>query len=391
MTRGAGSDRAALRLCVYTRAWRSGGAGLFAQQLVEGLVGEGAEVTYVCPRVDDARLETPRAGLRRIRPPRERGGDAPAALRAAVSLARIAGGALGLARARWRNRVFVVSIPDPLGPAVAMLALLRLSGARILFVAHDPLPHGWALPRALRGLEIALHGACYRLASAVVVLSEASRVRLAGAFPRLRTPVTVIEHGVFVMGDPVSLPGDGCLLAFGTIRRNKGTLEAIEGVAAAAAGGAAVRLVVAGGAHRDDRTYADACAAAAAASPAVEMRLGYVDDDALLALIARTDALVMPYGDFHSQSGVAILAASNARPVIATRAGGIATLIDEGMPAVVIEPPADAGAVADAVRRFAATPPGEWRARAARYRETMLATRSWPVIARQYIALARRY
>jgi glycogen(starch) synthase len=375
------------RLCVYTRSWRSAGAGLFAQGLVDGLVAVGAQVTFVCPPVEDARFEQPRDRLARIRPPRELVGRGSRVRRALVSLARIAGGVAGLAHARLRTRDFVVTIPDPLAIAVPVLALLRLSGARIYFVAHDPLPHAWMLPPALRRLEKATHGACYRLATAVVVLSEPSRVALKAAFPRLRRPVAVIDHGVFVMGEPTPLPGTGQLLAFGTIRRNKGMLEAIEGVASAAAAGAPVSLVVAGAPHRDDRAYAEQCAAAAAASPAIDLRLGYVEDEALRGLFATSDALLMPYVDFHSQSGVAILAASNARPVIATPAGGIATLIAEGMPAEPVAQPVSAETVSAAVTGFLKTPATDWTRRALAYRDHMIEHRSWPAIAARYVAL----
>ena len=84
------------------------------------------------------------------------------------------------------------------------------------------------------------------------------------------------------------------------------------------------------------------------------------------------------------------MGASNARPIIATRAGGIATLIDEGMPAVVLPRPAGAGDVAQGIAAFMATPAAVWRARADDYRAVMMERRSWPAIARRYIALAQQ-
>ena len=87
---------AAPALCVFTRSWRSSGAGLFAQSLVDGLLAEGAQVTFVCPPVEDARFERARAGLRRIRPPRERTGRASRPAKVVASLARMIGGAIGV-------------------------------------------------------------------------------------------------------------------------------------------------------------------------------------------------------------------------------------------------------------------------------------------------------
>lgn len=389
-TAGAREERPGTpALCVYTRAWTSG-AGLFAQELVGGLLARGARVTFISPRVDRPALgHDPR--LRWLHPPRERPDGASAPIRALWSLARIAGGALALARARCATRLFIVTIPDPLPAAIAMLLLLRLSGARILFVAHDPVPHVWRLGPRWRRFEVGAHGVCYRLASAIVVLSEPSREKLREVYPTLRCPVEVIEHGVFVMGGPTPPPGSGRLLAFGTIRRNKGMLEAMAGTIAARAGGVPVRLLVAGGPHWDDPGYADECAALARTAPdAIELRLGFVDDAELPRLLAESDALLMPYAAFFSQSGVVLLAASNARPVIATAAGGIGPLIAEGMPAVTIAEPASATQVAHAIATFYATPLAEWRERALAYRAVTLERRSWPAIAGRYLALGAR-
>ena len=378
------------KICVYTRAWRTSGAGLFAQDLVEGLVKVGARVTFVSPRIDSPFLEAPHADLRRLRPPRERSDNAAAPLLAARSLARIVGGALALLRARFSNRVFVFTIPDPLPFTVPLMFLLRMTGARLVFVAHDPVPHAWRLPKNWRRLEHGAHGACYRLASHVVALSEPTRLKLLESYPGLKTPIDVIEHGEFDMGEPVAPAGTGQLLVFGTIRRNKGVLESIAGVIAARHAGVPVKLIVAGEAHREDPSYTDLCHALANTAPdLVEMRVGYVDEAALPHLVAASDALLMPYSSFFSQSGVAILAASNARPIIASAAGGIGTLLAEGMPSVLIGEPITAGSVAEAVHSFFETPIALWYEKALAYRRSTMERRSWTAIATRYVALSK--
>jgi glycogen(starch) synthase len=377
------------RLCLFTRTWRSSGTGLFAQELAKGLVEAGADVTFIAPRAESSAFEERRRGLTRIRQPRERGPETSRFLRIVYSLCRIAGGALAIVRARLSNRVFVVTIPDPLLFAIPMLFLLRLSGAHLIFIAHDPVPHAWRLPAVLRRLELAGHAACYYLANAVVVLSEPSRTKIRTSFPHVRRPIYVIEHGVFMIDDAPPLPGNGHLLLFGTIRKNKGVKEAIEGVIMARKAGAMVRLIVAGSPHRDDKDYCDQCATLASTCPeAVVMRVGYVPDEELGKLFAQTDALLMPYTSFFSQSGVALLAASNARPVIASTAGGIGSLIAEGMPATTITSPITAPTVASAVHMFLATSADIWRQRASDYRTITLERRAWPLIGKQYLDVA---
>ncbi|MGK2912432.1 MAG: glycosyltransferase family 4 protein [Sphingobium sp.] len=378
------------RLCVYTRAWQSGGAGLFAQELVGGLLDNGADVTFVAPMTHSTHMEAQRARLTRVRPPREIPGKGRMANRIRGVL-RIVTTVSHLLRLRLTHRVYIVTIPDVMPVMLPTFALLRLTGARIIFVAHDPLPHAWKLGPALRWLERGAHGAYYRLASSVAVLSEPSRAKMREAFPDLRTSVDVIEHGVFVMGKPAPIAGQGVLLLFGTLRRNKGILEGMEGALAARDAGIPVKLIVAGGVHREERDYATALSECAAKAPeAIDLRMGYADDDAVRDLLAQSDALLLPYTDFHSQSGVALLAASNARPIIASAAGGIGALMAEGMPSVTIAQPVTAQSVAAAITTFFATSASEWNEKAQRYLNHTLEVRSWKAIGKQYLEVATR-
>lgn len=385
------TDTAAMQICVTTRTWLSSGCGLFAQELVAGLLQSGMAVTFIAPRAENPHYEKPQPGLKRLRPPRERRDDSHKAIRALYSLARVFGSAVSMLRARFSNRVFVVSIPEPLVFGVPMLALLRLTGARIIFVAHDPVPHAWRLPERWRALELWMHEACYRLAAEVVVLSEPGRAKIRESFPKVRTPISVIEHGIFVSGAPTALPGDGILLVFGALRRNKGVRESIEGAVAAHTAGVPVRLIIAGEAHNEDPDYWRACQALAQAHPdVVDLRIGYVPDDALARLIAECDAFLLPYSEFFSQSGVALLAASNARPVVASSVGGIGALIADGMPAATVSLPVTAQGVQAGIEDFFRTPADTWRTRAGAYRDETLQRRSWVSIAQTYRALAER-
>lgn len=379
------------RLCVYTRSWRTSGAGLFAQELVEGLVNAGADVTFVCPAIDNPALDAPRPGLRRLRPPREKVGHASALERMLFSIARITLGLAALFVARLRARTFIISIPDPLVAFLPALVLLKLTGARVVFVAHDPLPHAWRTSERWRPLERATHHACYWLSTAVVVLSDPTRERMHALFPTLRVPVAVIEHGVFLLPGVPPLPGNGKLLCFGTLRRNKGIVEGMAGVIAAHAAGVPLTLIVAGEEHREDQGYADECAALARQAPdVIDWRPGYVADDTLAALLGEADALLLPYKAFFSQSGVAILAAANARPVIGSDAGGLGMLFAEGMAGTMVVPDIATDSVAAAVTAFASIPAATWRARADAYRTVMLDRRSWDAIARRYLDLVAK-
>lgn len=377
--------------CVYTRFWPTGGTGLYAQNLVDALLDDGEAITFVCPETANPRVEGPRPGLTRLRPPRERKDETTPSRGILWSAMRMIATGFDLVRARWRCRNYIVSIPDPLIFTLPMLLLLRLTGARIALVVHDPVPHAWRFSERWRGIEMWSLNRLYHVANVLVVLSEPSRSKLLETFPSITGAVKVIEHGVFPMGNPVPAPGAGRFLVFGTIRRNKHILEAIAGAIEANRRGEHVRLLVAGDIDAIDPDYALECEEAAAAAPGlVEVRKRYIGDDELIEILAATDAFLMPYGDFFSQSGVAILAASNARAIIATRAGGIATLMDEGMAALPIESPSAASEIADTLVQFRRTPIEEWNRRAFDYRSVMLDRRSWTKIAQSFAALVHR-
>jgi glycogen(starch) synthase len=376
-------------LCVYTRMWRSGGTTLFAQELVGGLLDVGADVTFIAPPGETEIDGIPRPRLTRMRPPREKMGGGSRLARAVSSFTRVLVADYYLLRARFSARVFIVTIPDPMLFFLPALLLLRLTGARVILVEHDPVPHAWRLRSHWRWFEERGLDLRYRLSDLIVVLSDASRDKMAERYPRFRGIVRVCQHGVFPMGEPRPPLGNGTLLLFGTIRRNKGILEAMAGVIAARESGMSVALLVAGDIHLEEPGYAQECLDLARTRPdIIEMRVGHVSDDILPTVIAESDALLLPYKNFFSQSGVAILAASNARPVIASRAGGIATLLDEGMPAVCIEGEISAESITVAIREFMAVPADDWQRRALAYRDVILEQRAWPAIALNYVALA---
>jgi glycogen(starch) synthase len=77
------------------------------------------------------------------------------------------------------------------------------------------------------------------------------------------------------------------------------------------------------------------------------METGFIADERVNELLAACDALLMPYTDFNSQSGVAVIAGMAGRPVIAAPAGGIADLIAAGLAAVEIPTPVDLDGVTE--------------------------------------------
>jgi glycosyltransferase involved in cell wall biosynthesis len=75
-----------------------------------------------------------------------------------------------------------------------------------------------------------------------------------------------------------------------------------------------------------------------------------LDDERLAEVLTRADAFVLPYHHADA-SGVLSLVLALGRPVVASRVGAMADLLDDGVHALVV-PPSDAQALAGALSRL---------------------------------------
>ncbi len=372
-----------------TKVWRSGSAWV-AQMIAKAIAEEGVKIAFVAPLARPEERDPVHENLLRVRTPRERVGSGSKAHRVLASFKRMASGTWHLMRLRGAARTFIFSIPEPLALTLPVFALLRLSGAQVIFIVHDARPHAWSLPQHFRGLERQAHRLSYLLASHLVVLTDAAGKALVSEFSISQDRITVIPHGPFQLGRTSPIPGHGELLVFGSLRRNKSILEVIEGVTAARRSGIPVKLILAGEPLKQEPGYWQECLEAIRIDPdGFDLRPGFVPDERLPDLIAEADAFVLAYQDFNSQSGVGVLASLAGRPVIGSRSGGLGELFDRGMAGEVVAEPVSSESVRDAIARFFAKPAEEWQHRANVSVDAVGEALRWDKIARQYIELAR--
>ncbi len=214
------------------------GAGQYVAAFVEGLAAQGARVRLFCPSNFAYNNEVSAAGVEIIRAPiRE------------VSYA-------SLGRRFWRNTKFAfgalwqfclsVEREDVvhfqfvlhLGLGLLFLAAARLKGSKVVMTVHDPLPHRWILPRALRWVETAILGIGYSLCDQLIVHNQAGRRILIEKFQVEPGDISVIPHGPLNAAPKVvsafeNLPDERRplkLLFFGSLRENKGLHLAIGAV-----------------------------------------------------------------------------------------------------------------------------------------------------------------
>lgn len=375
-------------VCFMTKVWRSGAAWV-AQMIAQAIAEQGVKIAFVAPLAMPEQRDPAHDNLTRIRTPRELVGKHGKVKRIIASLGRISSSLGSVCRMRFSTKVFMFSIPEPLVFTLPLFAFLRLTGAKVIFIVHDAVPHAWALPASLRFVERGAHALSYKLATHLVTLSTMARQSLIDDFGTPADKVTVIPHGPFTIGNVAPIPGNGRLLIFGSLRRNKSVLEVIEGVILSRQRGSDVVLVLAGVPLKQEEGYWQQCLAAIARDPAgFDVRSGFVPDEALPELFSGVDAVVLAYANFNSQSGVGVMAALAGRPVIGTRSGGLGELYDSGMSGQIVEGEVGAESVAKAIAAFRGVELEEWRERARLGASRAAAALRWDEIARQYIQLA---
>ncbi|WP_297513818.1 glycosyltransferase family 4 protein [uncultured Caulobacter sp.] len=380
-----------MKVCFQTKAWGEG-AGWFAQELALGIAEAGAEVVFVAPPAVPADREPVHPNLQRIFIHRElqAGGKLK---RIASSLRRVFDGARQALIWRRKVDVHLFSIPDPLIFFLPLQILLRLLGARHVVVVHDARPHAWAKKGWADGLHYLAIKLSYSLANSLVATTSTNKADLIETFGIDPADIDVLPHGVFDLGEQTSAPGNGKLLVFGALRRNKRILETIKAFQICRAKGMPIRLVIAGGPDRADKEYwADCIKQIEHAPESIDMEIGFVSDARVSELIADCDVALLPYERFSSASGVAILLATSQRPLIATATGGIGDLFELGLSGIPLSEQADVDDIVAAIEVFFSKPVDIWRQEASRARERLLKELSWKEIGIGYLkVLGDRY
>ncbi len=272
----------------------------------------------------------------------------PERLRAPLKALEHLAGTAGLPRRLRGNRPDVVHLqwlPLPWWDARIVRRLQRL--APVVLTVHDTEPLRGAPSSSLQ----LGGGTAWRAADALVVhtAAGANRLRRAG-IPDDR--VHVVSH------PPLPLPA-GCtatpfrppvrtLVVVGELKPYKG-LDVLLGALGRLGPGAPLRLLVAGRPRMDVEPLRR-LAHELALGGRVEWRLRRLDDTELAEVLLAADAFVLPYRRADA-SGVLSLVLALGRPMLASRVGAMAEVLEDGGSALLV-PPDDPAALAEALGRL---------------------------------------
>jgi len=191
--------------------------------------------------------------------------------------------------------------------------------------------------KASRVTHRALAGA-YADLDVAFVLGESAKTVLAEAWP-ITTPIYVIPHGDESIFASTEIPGadttQPVVLAFGTITKYKGidTLWLAWPMVRARVPNAELFIVGAVLADQDESVLR----ARAATLPGVHLHVGYVPVERVPQYFARARCVVLSYKR-SSQSGVAHLAHTLRRPVVATSVGDIPSVVSHEVSGLLVDP-----------------------------------------------------
>lgn len=230
----------------------------------------------------------------------------------------------------------------------AFLATTRLLGQRLVWTAHNALPH-----EPVFDDDLAARRALVAAADLVIVHGKGTVGELGRLGVRPRR-VARIPHGPLGRpdrrdgGDRIAADGVVRLAFVGRVQPYKGVVDLLTAMSRLA--DAPLRLQVVGACP--DPVHRAAVEALAATSPhPVALTLAHVPDEHLEEAVLAADAVVLPFRRA-TTSGSAILALELGRPVIVPDLPGLADLPDDA----VVRYDGSLSGLTDAIRGFVAMP-----------------------------------
>jgi glycosyltransferase involved in cell wall biosynthesis len=230
--------------------------------------------------------------------------------------------------------------------AIPLEVIVRASRVPAVAIVHNPLPH------ERRFFDEPLTKRVLARARGAIVHAELARAELHALAPNLRARVVAMPPLLRVHPSPLPPSPPFRLLYVGIVRPYKGLDVALSTMRVLRERGRDVRLTIAGEFWEPVQEWRARIAREGIAD-VVDVRAGYVPDDAMQELFDEHHLVIAPYRSA-TQSAIVPVANAAARPVAATRVGGLAECVVDGKTGTLAAPE-DPQDLADAVDRALAS------------------------------------
>ncbi len=364
-------------------------AALYVEALAVALATTQTPVCVVCPGNHQARAALERDPLIEVRICRDRATQVSVSVFTKIvqNLRFVVSSAKTLWRATQPGDIVHLQYILHLPFGLIFFLCAWAKRAHIVLTVHDPLPHKFLFPGRLRMIERRSLAWAYRWSDVLIVHSEAGKRMLLEQFQVSPDRVCIIPHGPYELKKKVRPCKEERLLEvlfFGSLRENKGLHLAIESVQTLAREAVPVRLTIAGQVvNKKEKAYWESCRALIdGESAAVRLIESFVPDDALAELFSHCHCFVLPYTTFCSDSGVAYMALANAKPIVATDAGGLGWLLENSGGGIRIAEASVAG-VSRALRQALEMGAAKLERKGRIGADWVLAECGWPRVARE--------
>ena len=245
----------------------------------------------------------------------------------------------------------VVHVHEPLWwPVLAAHA----PGAPLVISVHVDHEHMAALRGGDGGRSLEAQRGLLAAADVVVAPSRAAADRLRAGMPARAARLEVVPHGIVVPEAPPAGPREPLVACVGRFDERKGTADFVGAAQMLLGDRPGVRAVIAGGLPANpgaERRWRRRWLAAWPPEVAARIELpGWLDSGALAALYRRAAVVAVP-SHYETFGLVALEAMAHGAPLVATRAGGLVDLVDDGTTGLLCRPGAVA-ALAAAIGRL---------------------------------------
>lgn len=216
---------------------------------------------------------------------------------------------------------------------MAVLAIARLRGKRVVITIHNVAPHESGVIKRL------LNRAVFGLGDTFIVHSERNKESLRQLLNCSDGRIVVLPHGLLETPRQGLSQAEGqarlglatdrdrkVILCFGNIRPYKGIDVLIRAFADVARHCPEALLVIAGKPWLSWQPY-QALISELGISDQVRLFLDFIPTDEVEAFFVASDIVVLPYTTFDAQSSVGALALPYGLPLVVTDVGGLADLV----------------------------------------------------------------